>query len=438
MEHSSQSLNPTHVETLDFLPPEELAAVQLDRLRHMAVRAYERVESVRQRWDELRLDPQKINSLSGLQEYPFTRKQDLRDNYPYGLLACPLEEVNRIHASSGTTGQPIVVAYTNRDLEIWSMAMLRALRCYGIRADDVLQNAYGYGLFTGGLGVHYGAEHLGATVVPTSGGNTDRQIQVMQEFGATVICCTPSYFLHLIDRAEQTGIDFRKLPLRIGVFGAEPWSEAMRNRIERSADIRAFDIYGLSEIVGPGVAAECEAQDGLHIFEDLFFPEVIDPETLEVLPPGEEGELVLTTLSKEAMPLIRYRTGDITAFLPEPCRCGRTLRRIRRIDRRTDDMLIIRGVNVYPAQIESALLSVQGTLPHYRIELTRRDDLDQVAVHVEVEAELASSNNDSLHAEVAQVMKKAVGLRVEVELLSPQTLPRSEGKAKRVIDRRND
>jgi len=433
MEHSSQSLNPAHVETLDFLPPEELAAVQLDRLRQMAVRAYERVESVRQRWDDLGLDPQKIDSLSGLQEYPFTRKQDLRDSYPYGLLACPLEDVNRIHASSGTTGQPIVVAYTNRDLEIWSMAMLRTLRCYGIRADDVLQNAYGYGLFTGGLGVHYGAEHLGATVVPTSGGNTDRQIQVMQEFGATVICCTPSYFLHLIDRAEQTGIDFRKLPLRIGVFGAEPWSEAMRNRIERSADIRAFDIYGLSEIVGPGVAAECEAQDGLHIFEDLFFPEVIDPETLEVLPPGEEGELVLTTLSKEAMPLIRYRTGDITAFLPEPCRCGRTLRRIRRIDRRSDDMLIIRGVNVYPAQIEAALLSVQGTLPHYQIELTRRDDLDQVAVHVEV----ASSDNDSLHAEVAQVMKKAVGLRVEVELLSPQTLPRSEGKARRVIDRRN-
>jgi len=433
MENSSQSLNPAHVETLDFLPPEELAAVQLDRLRQMAVRAYERVESVRQRWDDLGINPHKINSLSGLQEYPFTRKQDLRDSYPYGLLACPLEEVNRVHASSGTTGQPIVVAYTRRDIEIWSMAMLRTLRCYGIRVDDVLQNAYGYGLFTGGLGVHYGAEHLGATVVPTSGGNTDRQIQVLQEFGATVICCTPSYFLHLIDRAEQTGIDFKKLPLRIGVFGAEPWSEAMRDRIERSADIRAFDIYGLSEIVGPGVAAECEAQDGLHIFEDLFFPEVIDPETLEVLPPGEEGELVLTTLSKEAMPLIRYRTGDITAFLPEPCRCGRTLRRMRRIARRSDDMLIIRGVNVYPAQIESALLSVKGTLPHYQIELTRRDDLDQVAVHVEVE----SSNNDSLHAEVVQVMKKAIGLRVDVELLSPQTLPRSEGKARRVIDRRN-
>jgi len=433
MENSSQSLNPAHVETLDFLPPEELAAVQLDRLRQMAVRAYERVESVRQRWDDLGINPHKINSLSDLQEYPFTRKQDLRDSYPYGLLACPLEEVNRVHASSGTTGQPIVVAYTRRDIEIWSMAMLRTLRCYGIRVDDVLQNAYGYGLFTGGLGVHYGAEHIGATVVPTSGGNTDRQIQVLQEFGATVICCTPSYFLHLIDRAEQTGIDFKKLPLRIGVFGAEPWSEAMRDRIERSADIRAFDIYGLSEIVGPGVAAECEAQDGLHIFEDLFFPEVIDPETLEVLPPGEEGELVLTTLSKEAMPLIRYRTGDITAFLPEPCRCGRTLRRMRRIARRSDDMLIIRGVNVYPAQIESALLSVKGTLPHYQIELTRRDDLDQVAVHVEVE----SSDNDSLHAEVVQVMKKAIGLRVDVELLSPQTLPRSEGKARRVIDRRN-
>ena len=316
--------------------------------------------------------------------------------------------------------------------------MVRTLRCYGIRSEDIVQNAYGYGLFTGGLGVHYGAEHVGATVVPTSGGNTDRQIQVMQEFGATVICCTPSYFLHLMDRAQQIGIDFKKLSLKTGVFGAEPWTEAMRKRIESSADIRAFDIYGLSEIVGPGVAAECEEQNGLHVFEDHFFPEIIDPESGTVLPDGEEGELVLTTLSKEAMPLIRYRTGDITKLLPEPCGCGRTLRKIQRIHRRSDDMLIVRGVNVYPAQIEAALLSVEGTLPHYQIELTRKDDLDQVAVHVEVEADLADDHSNQTHTAVMEAMKSGVGIRVEVQLLKPQTLPRSEGKANRVFDRRSE
>ena len=436
MENSPEPLNPELAEKLDFLPQQQLATLQLERLQQMASRAYQHVESVRHRWDALGLDPSQIHALTDLHNYPFACKQDLRDGYPYGLLACSLKEVSRIHASSGTTGQPIVVAYTQRDLDVWSSAMVRTLRCYGIRADDILQNAYGYGLFTGGLGVHYGAEHLGATVVPTSGGNTDRQIQVMQEFGATVICCTPSYFLHLVDRAQQIGIDFRQLPLRVGVFGAEPWTEAMRERIERLADIRAFDIYGLSEIVGPGVAAECKEQKGLHIFEDHFFPEIIDPKSGTVLPDGEEGELVLTTLSKEAMPLIRYRTGDITTLLPEACGCGRTLRRIERINRRSDDMLIVRGVNVYPAQIEAALLSVKGTLPHYQIELTRQDDLDQVAVQVEVEAEFAVNDQNPLHAEVTQAMKKAVGLRVEVQLLNPQTLPRSEGKAKRVIDRR--
>ena len=272
MENSPEPLNPELAERLDFLPPSQLATLQLERLRQMALRAYRQVEFVRRRWDDLGIDPQQINDLSVLQDYPFTCKQDLRDSYPYGLLACPLKEVHRIHASSGTTGQPIVVAYTRRDLDVWSSAMVRTLRCYGIHADDILQNAYGYGLFTGGLGVHYGAEHLGATVVPTSGGNTDRQIQVMQEFGVTAICCTPSYFLHLIDRAEQVGVDFKTLPLRVGVFGAEPWTEEMRDRIEQSAGIRAFDIYGLSEIIGPGVAAECAEQKGLHIFEDHFFP----------------------------------------------------------------------------------------------------------------------------------------------------------------------
>lgn len=438
MENSSEPLNPELAEKLDFLPQQQLVTVQLERLRKMALRAYQRVDSIRCKWDALGLDPSQIRELADLSNYPFVCKQDLRDGYPYGLLACPLKEVNRIHASSGTTGQPIVVAYTHRDLAVWSSVMVRTLRCYGIRSEDIVQNAYGYGLFTGGLGVHYGAEHVGATVVPTSGGNTDRQIQVMQEFGVTAICCTPSYFLHLMDRAQQIGIDFKQLSLKTGVFGAEPWTEAMRKRIESSADIRAFDIYGLSEIVGPGVAAECEEQNGLHVFEDHFFPEIIDPESGTVLPDGEEGELVLTTLSKEAMPLIRYRTGDITKLLPEPCGCGRTLRKIQRIHRRSDDMLIVRGVNVYPAQIEAALLSVEGTLPHYQIELTRKDDLDQVAVHVEVEAGLADDHSNQTHAAVMQAMKSGVGIRVEVQLLKPQTLPRSEGKANRIFDRRSE
>ena len=434
MENNPEPLMPALAGKLDFVPREQLATLQLDRLRRMALRAYRQVETVQKQWDAHRLDPRQINDLAALQQYPFTCKQDLRASYPYGLLACPLREVNRIHASSGTTGQPIVVAYTQNDLNVWSSAMLRTLLCYGVQEEDILQNAYGYGLFTGGLGVHYGAEHLGATVVPTSGGNTDRQIQVMQEFGVTVICCTPSYFLHLVDRARQIGVDFKQLPLHTGVFGAEPSTKEMRERIEQSAGIRAFDIYGLSEIVGPGVGAECDEQNGLHVFEDHFYPEIIDPQTGEVLADGEEGELVLTTLSKEAMPLIRYRTGDITTMLPEPCGCGRTLRRIQRIGRRSDDMLIIRGVNVYPAQIEAALLSVEGTLPHYQIELTRAEDLDQVAVRVE--ADFSENDQSPLHAAVNQAMKRIVGLRVAVEFLQPQTLPRSEGKAQRVIDRR--
>ena len=438
MEISHEPLQPELAEKLDFIPRAQLIEVQLERLRKIASHAYQHVDSVRCKWDDLGLDPNHIKALEDLKNYPFVCKQDLRDGYPYGLLACPLTQVNRIHASSGTTGQPIVVAYTPRDLEVWSSVMVRTLRCYGVTSEDIVQNAYGYGLFTGGLGLHYGAEHLAATVVPTSGGNTDRQIQVMQEFGSTVICCTPSYFLHLMDRAQQIGIDFNALTLRIGVFGAEPWTEAMRNRMEKLAAIRAFDIYGLSEIVGPGVAAECEEQHGLHIFEDHFFPEIIDPESGAVLPDGEEGELVLTTLSKEAMPLIRYRTGDITRLLPDPCGCGRTLRRIQRIHRRSDDMLIIRGVNLYPAQIEAALLSVEGTLPHYKIEITRKDDLDHIVVHVEAEAETAGNCENQLHTEVQQALKRGTGIRVEVQLLKPQTLPRSEGKARRVFDRRSE
>jgi len=351
-----------------------------------------------------------------------------------------MSDIVRLHASSGTTGRPIVVAYTRDDVEVWTSVMVRSFAACGLHQGDIVQNAYGYGLFTGGLGAHYGAEGLGATVIPISGGNTDRQIMVMKDFGVTAIFCTPSYFIHLLDRASQLGLDMRALPLKVGVFGAEPWTESMRRRIETESGVKAYDIYGLSEIIGPGVAIECCRQEGLHLFEDHFYPEVVDPETGVPLPDGEEGELVLTTLSKRAMPMIRYRTRDITALIPGPCLCGRTLRRMRRIARRSDDMLIIRGVNVYPSQIESALLSVEGTLPHYLIVLTRQQGLDEIEVQVEVTPDLFSDKIgalDDLNTTLVDALDKVLGLRVRVRLVEPQTIQRSEGKAKRVIDRRN-
>jgi phenylacetate-CoA ligase len=344
----------------------------------------------------------------------------------------------RLHASSGTTGKPIVVAYTQADLAVWSEVMVRSFAACGLHRGDVLQNAYGYGLFTGGLGAHYGAEALGATVIPISGGNTERQLMVLQDFGVTAICCTPSYFLHLVERAREMGIDLSRL--RVGVFGAEPWSEAMRGHIQSETGVRAFDIYGLSEIIGPGVGIECVRQDGLHIFEDHFFPEIIDPESGDVLPDGQEGELVLTTLSKQAMPMIRYRTRDITSIAAEPCGCGRTIRRIRRIGRRSDDMFIIRGVNVFPSQVETALLQVEGTLPHYAIVLTREKGLDQMEVKVEVTPEVFSDSVrtlEKLHAKLADAIEHVLGLRVKVTLAEPRSLARSEGKARRVQDLRN-
>jgi phenylacetate-CoA ligase len=318
--------------------------------------------------------------------------------------------------------------------------MVRSLASCGITHGDIVQNAYGYGLFTGGLGAHYGAEALGATVIPISGGNTERQIMVMKDFRVTAICCTPSYFIHLLERALELGVDVRELPLRAGVFGAEPWTESMRRHIESAGKIRAYDIYGLSEIIGPGVAVECCAQDGLHVFEDHFYPEIVDPETDEPLAEGCEGELVITTLSKRAMPMIRYRTRDITALISEPCPCGRTLRRMRRIGRRSDDMIILRGINVFPSQIESALLSVEGTLPHYQIVLTREKGLDQMEVLVEVTREVFSDQIgalETLHDELTRALDQTLGLRVEIRLVRPQTIRRSEGKAQRVVDRRN-
>jgi len=424
----------------DFLPRPLLEQLQTERLRETLGRTFARVPAWREKLRAAGAAPESIHTLADLPKLPFTTKSDLRDAYPFGLFASPMEEIVRLHASSGTTGKPIVVAYTREDLALWTSVMMRSLAMAGVHAGDIVQNAYGYGLFTGGLGAHYGAEGLGATVIPASGGNTDRQILVMKDFGVTVICCTPSYFLHMIDRAAQMGIDLRELPLRTGIFGAEPWTEAMRTRIQRLTGIRAFDIYGLSEIIGPGVGMECEYRNGLHIFEDCFYPEIVDPATGEPLPEGQEGELVLTTLAKRAMPMIRYRTRDITAFIPEPCPCGRTLRRIRRIGRRSDDMLIIRGVNVFPSQVETALLEVEHTLPHYQIVLTRSHGLDQMEVQVEVTPETFSdrvSALEELGEKITEALERVIGLRVQVTLVEPNTIARSEGKARRVIDRRS-
>ena len=422
----------------DYLPRKQLAELQLKRLRSIVERAYARVAFFRHRMEVRGLTPESITRLEDLGKLPFTAKADLRDTYPFGLFASPMEEIVRLHASSGTTGKPIVVAYTQADIEVWKQVMVRAFACYGLHRGDVIQNAYGYGLFTGGLGAHYGAEALGATVIPISGGNTERQLMVLQDFGVTAICCTPSYFIHLVERARDAKIGFGKL--RVGVFGAEPWSDSMRRHIEDAAGIRAHDIYGLSEIIGPGVGIECARRDGLHLFEDHFYPEIVDPATGEVLPDGAEGELVLTTLSKQAMPMIRYRTRDLTTILPEPCPCGRTLRRIRRIGRRSDDMFIIRGVNVFPSQVEAALLQVEGTLPHYQIVLTRAKGLDEMEVQVEVTPEVFSDKIralESLQAKLADAIEHTLGIRVKIHLVAPHTLARSEGKAKRVVDQRN-
>lgn len=423
----------------DFMPVNELRATQLSRLQQMVGRAYDHVPLFRKRMDDRGLKPADVRSLDDARRLPFTVKTDLRDTYPYGLFASPMKDIVRLHASSGTTGKPIVVAYTQDDIRVWTETIMRSLAACGLHAGDIIQNAYGYGLFTGGLGAHYGAEALGATVIPISGGNTERQLMVMKDFGVTAICCTPSYFLHLIDQSQQMGIDMKKLPLRAGVFGAEPWTEGMRQRIEAESSLKAYDIYGLSEIIGPGVAIECVHQTGLHIFEDHFLAEIIDPETLELVPDGGEGELVLTTLSKQAMPMIRYRTRDITAFATEPCPCGRTIRRMRRIGRRSDDMLIIRGINVFPSQIEAALLRVEGTLPHYQIVLTREADLDQMEVQVEVTPDVFSDEVrglEELKKKLVHSIETVTGIRAALRLVAPHTIQRSEGKAKRVIDKR--
>lgn len=425
----------------DYMREEQLRSLQLQRLRAITKHAYDNQKLFRERMDASGIKPEDIQTQEDIRKLPFTRKTDLRDTYPYGLFAVPMNEVVRLHASSGTTGKPIVVAYTDEDIEVWKEVMVRTFACAGLHSGDIIQNAYGYGLFTGGLGAHYGAEALGATVIPISGGNSERQIMVMRDFGTTAICATPSYFLHLIEYAEKMGIKWEDLPLRAGVFGAEPWTDEMREYIEGKTGIKAFDIYGLSEIIGPGVGMACEKQQGLHIFEDHFMIEIVDPVTDEAMPDGEEGELIITTLSKKAMPVMRYRTHDITSIIAEKCECGRTIRRINRIARRSDDMFIIRGVNVFPSQIEAALLKIEETLPHYQIVLSRHSGMDQMEVQVEVTAETFTDTVrgvEAVHKQLSDAIAHILGIRVKLTLVEPNTIERSMGKAKRVIDKRKN
>jgi len=427
-------------EEIETLPRVGLESIQLRRLRHLVARVYQRVEPYRRKMDAAGVKPDDIKSLADLARLPFTVKNDLRDNYPFGLFTVPMEEVVRVHASSGTTGKPTVVGYTANDIKTWSNVMARALCCAGATKGDMVHNAYGYGLFTGGLGAHYGIERLGATVIPVSGGNSKRQINIMKDFGSTVLLSTPSYALNLAEAMDSMDIDPKSLSLRVGIFGAEPWSENMREEVERKLNLKATDIYGLSEVMGPGVAQEClHTTRGMHIFEDHFLPEIIDPETGEVLPPGEKGELVFTTLTKEAFPIIRYRTKDISRLFYEPCECGRTLVRMEKVTGRTDDMLIIRGVNVFPSQVEHVLMGVDGVEPHYQIVVDREGNLDTMQVQVEVSEGVFSDEIrvlENLTKHIQKEIKDLLGVTCKVKLVEPKTIQRSEGKAQRVIDNR--
>jgi phenylacetate-CoA ligase len=423
----------------EAMPRPALHELQLRRLQAQVARVYDQVPFYRRALDRAGIRPEDVRSLADLPRLPFTTREDFRDNYPLGLAALPARQIVRLHASSGTTGKSKVVAYSKADIDMWSEVMARTLVAAGVTEDDIVHNAYGYGLFTGGLGFHYGAERIGAMVIPMSGGQTRRQIIFLQDLGSTVLCCTPSYALYLAETAQEMGVDLRTTRLRIGIFGAEPWTQRMREEIQLKLGLRAHDIYGLSEIIGPGVSIECEQQTGLHIFEDHFLAEIVDPQTGEPLPYGERGELVLTTLTKEAMPIIRYRTGDITALNPEPCACGRTLVRMQKVSGRTDDMLIVRGVNVFPSQIESVLLQIEGVQPHYLIVVDRQRALDDLEVWVEVSEELFGDEIrglELLEARVSSELHSMLGISARVKLVEPRTIQRSEGKAKRVIDRR--
>jgi phenylacetate-CoA ligase len=417
----------------------QLTLLQTKRLQSLVRKAYTNNPFYRGKMDATGVKPTHIKHISDIVKLPFITKTEMRDVYPYGLLSCHVDNIVEIHTSSGTTGKPVVDAYTKKDIDIWSEVMARTLAMGDTTAKDRVQNAYGYGLFTGGLGVHYGARRIGAMVIPISGGNTKRQLQLMRDFGTTALACTPSYSLYLAEAGKEENVDFSKLPLRSGFFGAEPWSENMRKEIEEKLHLKAIDIYGLTEIIGPGVASECERQDLLHVFEDHFYPEVIDPQTGMPLPDGEKGELVFTTLTKEGTPVIRYRTRDITYLDRTKCRCGRTSVRMHRILGRTDDMLIIRGVNVFPSQIEEVLLRMEGLEPHYLLLVERRDNLDYLEVQVEVSDAVFSDEIKNLERRETQIEKElheALLIHAKVKLVEPKTIARSEGKAKRIIDKR--
>jgi phenylacetate-CoA ligase len=425
-----------HFECMDR---DELRRVQSERLIETVERVYFNVPYYRHKMQEAGLGPEKIRSIDDLRKLPFTTKQDLRDNYPFGLFAVPMSEIVRIHASSGTTGKPTVVGYTRNDISTWSEVMARTLTCAGASRHDFIQIAYGYGLFTGGLGLHYGGEKIGASVIPISGGNTQRQIQIMHDFGSTVLACTPSYALYLAEAMIESGISRDEFRLKVGVFGAEPWTENMRKEIEDKLRIKAIDIYGLSEVIGPGVASECLAQEGLHISEDHFYPEIIDPETHEVLPEGSVGELVFSTLTKEGLPLIRYRTRDLTRLNYGRCKCGRTMVRMDKCLGRSDDMLIIRGVNLFPSQVESVLLEMSEIKPHYQLIVDRINNLDTLELKVEVDEAFfldKISQLEALRMKIQDNLQSSLGLGIKVTLVEPKILERSEGKSKRVIDKR--
>ncbi|TFH42587.1 MAG: phenylacetate--CoA ligase [Chrysiogenales bacterium] len=427
---------------IETMPLKKMRELQLERLKWAINHAYHNNVFYRKKYDDEGFHPDQFKSLDDMRRVPFLTKQDMRDNYPFGLFAVPLEKVVRVHSSSGTTGNATVVGYTKKDVDIFAEVVARCLVAYGATEKDVIQVAYGYGLFTGGLGLHYGAEKLGALTVPISGGNTDRQLMLIKDFGTTMLCCTPSYALNIADYIEKKRPDYdiRKTKLRAGILGAEPWSESMRGEIEARLGIQAFDIYGLSEVIGPGVSCECSEKSGLHVHEDHFYVEVIDPETGDILPEGEKGEIVYTTITKEAFPGIRYRSRDITRIYRETCRCGRNRVRMEKVTGRSDDMLIIRGVNVFPSQIEQVLIETEGTEPHYQIILDRKGALDDVEVMVEVNEKLFSDEVkvlDSLKQKIADRFRSVLGISARITLVEPLTIARSEGKAVRVVDRRN-
>ena len=427
-------------EKIECASREEMKAVQSERLKETVTRIYHNVPAYRKKMQDAGLVPGDIKSVDDLAKLPFTVKQDLRDNYPFGMFTVPMSEIVRLHASSGTTGKPTVVGYTRKDLTTWSEVVTRTLCMAGVNREDIVQVAYGYGLFTGGLGIHYGCENLGASVIPISGGNTQKQIQLIQDFGSSVICCTPSYSLFLAEEMAEMGLKKEDINLRIGIFGAEPWTENMRKEIENKLGVKAIDIYGLSEIIGPGVSCECTHQCGMHINEDHFIPEIIDPKTLEPMPAGEVGELVFTTVTKEGIPLIRYRTRDLTRLIYDKCECGRTLVRMEKCKGRSDDMLIIRGVNVFPSQIESVLLEMSETEPHYLLIVEREGNLDTLNLMVEVQEQFFSDEVKQLEAlrkKITHNIQSLLGISVNVKLVEPKTIERTAGKAKRVVDNRN-